>query len=750
MCRKYGLGVAVVFFLVMGAGCKKEAPSLGPGGIVPGNGVGTGVEREAVLGSGEESGAGGGEEAEAARVAEAANTPNPINDCGDQKEDCTAINGWEWGLCTDGVCRVLVCKEAYRLVDGSCVANSVTQCGVSERDCTKIEGWREGDCTKGECSVTACEPGYCLQDGKCKNQLHSVVACGESCEACDREQSCVQGYCVKTQCWEGCFQNGKCNDELCGKACLDCQSLEHVVKAHCVRGDDHHRCPGPHGFCHIEACVAGYHVAIDREMYDYFNSETEEDEEDEYSGTHVPTRCEPDAVEACGQRLGGDGRGWPFDCSQVIEGWGEGYCIAGECVPSACARGYVWDLIEGIPACVKEDPTKCGVISVDCTKLSGWVSGACVGGACVAESCAVGTHVEAGACVPDRLTACGAQPVDCTKLPGWADGACVQGRCEATKCKSPSPLCKGECTNFESDAAHCGGCGHSCNPNERCLQGTCTCPLTICEGACTDTQTDAKHCGQCGQSCGDGETCAVGSCKCGDSAGCKREESCRDGECYELQNSRYDCGAVGARCENHENCEGGRCVVSQEYTLCDGKYVYEEQIDKRGVCQCGQNPPCEDKCCGGECVTFYKLDWEEAGNPNHCDSCGDKCEEGKTCCRGDEAGSNYCVDLQNSTESCGECNHYCRDDLYCHKGKCVCGEKGKTCAKGEICCGEACVNPKRDANHCGGCGGECGVGEKCRDGMCWCGSRPGNSSYSSSGSSPVCEEEETCVNGKCR
>lgn len=73
--------------------------------------------------------------------------------------------------------------------------------------------------------------------------------------------------------------------------------------------------------------------------------------------------------------------------------------------------------------------------------------------------------------------------------------------------------CGGTCTDTETNRAHCGACGVSCQAYERCGVGDCVCedgPQALCGGACRDLATDRDHCGRCGNACPLG--CRAGAC----------------------------------------------------------------------------------------------------------------------------------------------------------------------------------------------------------------------------------------------
>lgn len=83
-------------------------------------------------------------------------------------------------------------------------------------------------------------------------------------------------------------------------------------------------------------------------------------------------------------------------------------------------------------------------------------------------------------------------------------------------CPEGETLCAGACVQTATDAAHCGGCGRTCDGEDPCRDGVCGCPegRTGCGRVCRDLERDPLHCGRCGVECATGERCAAGACAC--------------------------------------------------------------------------------------------------------------------------------------------------------------------------------------------------------------------------------------------
>lgn len=92
------------------------------------------------------------------------------------------------------------------------------------------------------------------------------------------------------------------------------------------------------------------------------------------------------------------------------------------------------------------------------------------------------------------------------------DGGC------ALACGGATPtLCGDSCVDTDTDRAHCGACGTSCEAGEICADGgcvvSCMTGFEVCDDACTDTQYDPSHCGGCGMACAAGEACVEAICR---------------------------------------------------------------------------------------------------------------------------------------------------------------------------------------------------------------------------------------------
>jgi hypothetical protein len=97
---------------------------------------------------------------------------------------------------------------------------------------------------------------------------------------------------------------------------------------------------------------------------------------------------------------------------------------------------------------------------------------------------------------------------------GTSDGGTSDGG-TTPSCDLGELYCDGACIDPDSNAAHCGECGASCDEGELCSGGGCVAvceePRTECGGACVDTSSHADHCGACDVRCDSG-FCFDGEC----------------------------------------------------------------------------------------------------------------------------------------------------------------------------------------------------------------------------------------------
>jgi thiol-disulfide isomerase/thioredoxin len=185
---------------------------------------------------------------------------------------------------------------------------------------------------------------------------------------------------------------------------------------------------------------------------------------------------------------------------------------------------------------------------------------------------------------------------------------CRGGRCACPGGHEPD-RCRGDCTNFDVDEDHCGGCGKKrCGPGEKCYGGRCV-PFTgdgttcaedcgsmtqvCCQGRCRGLGFDSEHCGGCGISCPPGQTCCWGRCTdprrdpryCGGTSSCVEGEKCFPDQVCHNNKCRDECPEPLRQC-------GGTCGNPNTQICCGKQTLIDKEDVENGVL----------KCCDGEAV----------------------------------------------------------------------------------------------------------------------------------------------------
>jgi hypothetical protein len=193
------------------------------------------------------------------------------------------------------------------------------------------------------------------------------------------------------------------------------------------------------------------------------------------------------------------------------------------------------------------------------------------------------------------------------------------------------------CANVRgSDVTNCGGCGATCDWNEKCLKGVCvtgnatscwntTCPTDMeCVSKswpllknpqCRATMVDNGWCGWFGDVCTVSETCSWGMClpktfeacdlDCGDGQGCCWVMGVKT--CLDVRNDSLNCGSCGNACDWGTLCDEG---------LCESWFHVIDVCPGEGGENCGDE--------GIECVNI--LD-----DPENCGGCGILCPDTGWC-----------------------------------------------------------------------------------------------------------------------
>lgn len=168
-------------------------------------------------------------------------------------------------------------------------------------------------------------------------------------------------------------------------------------------------------------------------------------------------------------------------------------------------------------------------------------------------------------------------------------------RCGATEtpCMSGATV---ECVGLQSDARHCGACGHACCLGQSCSAGFCVtgCPAgqTVCTPAgatcplCVDASTSTDHCGRCNSPCAAGQVCALGACVAPVCA-MVTEPPPPMGQCD---------GRGRIACEMWaQSIAGGRTTVTAQCLTAPSGCAKADRCDDArdaSTCRCGAGPSC--------------------------------------------------------------------------------------------------------------------------------------------------------------
>lgn len=275
----------------------------------------------------------------------------------------------------------------------------------------------------------------------------------------------------------------------------------------------------------------------------------------------------------------------------------------------------------------------------------------------------------------DAPAGCGAESEACCVDAGFPCAAgmiCSEGRC--LRCPGETIACSGLCVDTLSNASHCGACGRACPMAQSCVAGSCAlacpAPLAACRGSCVDLTRNPAHCGACGRACAATETCVNSACTGCPTGGCSTTCARGSADCdnnpmngceTNINDNVTNCGACGTSCLRPNvvaRCANGRCEITrcaEGFADCDGMPANGCETDtRRNAANCGacgnacRAPNATPGCVEARCVvTTCNESWgncdENPANgcetrlscsPNHCGSCGHRCDAALVCCGG--------------------------------------------------------------------------------------------------------------------
>ena len=577
-------------------------------------------------------------------------------------------------------------------------------------------------------------------------------------------------------------------------------------------------CGGCGKKCGIEApaCVKGKCVAMSQEesqvivcgdvsLSEYGKDVCIEVNEIEYIQCLIKYKQDPNNPEdwaiyecreqSCSRReTTGSWRSDPKNCGACGNDCGEGNkCNEGVC-NQTCSRTEGSATVSTNNINLAEDSMHCGACNYSCPKGSRCSSGVCkpqdqVGGDLICNNERVYDANE-------NTKHCGSCGNQCPEKATCKDGYCGVNTCT----KDGNTLTD---IHLMTDSEHCGVCNKACPANTICKQGSCV-PNTdndqlVCSNIVINPKDNGMTCGSCSNVCPQATPkCDKGVCRSlnvfitnDTETKCGYEQICYGDKCeyrsidVDLRIDSAHCGGCGIKCEVGKVCNSGQCVsmdnVGAAETRCNGSSVNLWR-DRNNCGQCGQTVGMKKVCEKGKIEDMtednadqqcsVKTKWENNDIPvnlwnthDHCGDCNHKCAKGQLCEKGECVSAPIPYDPKTSViQSCNEeWNYYQEYDVSIGNrpgqgaGKQNCGYCGKMC-KNVDCdmglCGLTCdgieeINKQSDSYYCGSCTNHCNDRETCVDGECNAATNDKLKSVTCKGVSGIDLLEDSANCGKC-
>lgn len=470
--------------------------------------------------------------------------------------------------CYDGECVPAgtdVCINNNVKCDGSCIdpLMSKTYCGARgecDSDDAASENYRGttclsyAECNNGECT---CVEGFEMCGGQCAALLTDALNCGSCGNACDKDEICSNGNCMKYSCDDPAmtlcpFTTGSaCKDlsndvencGICGTSCEARKPFKTQVIG-CVESLCQYTCEAGFANCPASSdtfnCISLESMKSDRAHCGSCNNVCKDDEVCS-EGSCRKASCGNACLEGseCVNR--------PDKCGPGCLNCGEGgSCVDGTCVKASCGNAC---LSGGVcvntndkcgPGCAKCSPTelckdgvctavscenacfdgticsntneKCGTGCQNCSRISGAESTSCDNGACVVSKCQTNQHITADKreCAINTDVACGTSTSnvtrDCTKAFENGVGTCVNSQCVLGSCAS----------------------GYN-KVGNTCIKCTSNQHFYDAGGYCEDDSE--ANCGSHGRSCASYQSCIAKKCELVNCTAEVEGEACNGGVC---------------------------------------------------------------------------------------------------------------------------------------------------------------------------------------------------------------------------
>lgn len=232
----------------------------------------------------------------------------------------------------------------------------------------------------------------------------------------------------------------------------------------------------------------------------------------------------------------------------------------------------------------------------------------------------------------------------------------------------------------------------------------CACAPTLenfpcdTEGRCPGTYQCDPDTGTCVPT----ESCDLPSVRCG-------------GDCADFSSDARHCGDCLHACGAKERCVGGVCSRDPSTTTC--AYCPPGTTCVDGECSCEGRGVL---CSGALCMDLQQSTISCGACFSNCSVSGQGCVNGTCACApGEKVCDSSCLDVQTDDANCGDCGRACASGQHCEAGACV---AACTLNPTDACRDHHCWDVNNDSRHCGADCSSCSTraGQRCVQGQCAC------------------------------